>query len=287
MSEYKQEKMLIDTELDEIGRRKSLNRLKEESLVNFKDRIYLCGLNQPLPNLDYYTFATNNFLNLFEKKVLEISLIEDYINPNDLPRIEIKANSIEIWKELSKDSVLKIYFDDPNYKFLKDIKSEIEKLNFLTVENLDYEEYLESKNLKQKSSDNYLSTFPLKLSKYQDFEIKYIEDYHTNNPVISLYEKGSKEELSENGDYYLDRINGRLYTHQENKGFANLLYQDFPFTIVWSPVKIIELNDESARSLFYEKQINTEGKEELTLLNSNGADHINRVLEDNRLYWEK
>lgn len=287
MSEYEQKKMLIDTELDELGRRKSLNRLEEESLVNFKDRIYLCSLNDPAPNIDYYTFATNNHLNLFEKKVLEIFLIDSMINQNDLPRIEIKSNSLEIWKERSKDSVLKIYFDDPKFKFLKDIKLEIEKLNFVTVESLDYEEYLESSNLKQSNSDGYLSAFPLKLSKFQDFEIKYIEDYYTNNPVISLYEKQSKEDIQKDGDYYLDKVNGKLHTNQENKGFANISYQNFPFTIVWSPVKIIELNDESAKSLYYNKQINPEGMLELNLLNSNGANHINRVLEDNRLYWEK
>jgi hypothetical protein len=287
MSEYKQKKMLIDTELDELGRRKSLNRLENESLVNFKDRIYLCGLNDPLPNINYYTFATNNHLNFFEKKVLEISLIDSMINKTDLPRIEIKGNSLEIWKEQSKDSVLKIYFDDPQFKFLKDVKAEIEKLNFVTIGNLDYEEYLESKNLKQGSSDAYLSAFPLKLSKYQDFEITYIEDYYTNNPIISLYEKQSKESIEKDGDYFLDRINGKLHTYQENKGFANISYQNFPFTIIWSPVKIIELNDESAKSLFYENQIDAEGAKSLSLLNSNGADHINRVLEDNRLYWEK
>jgi hypothetical protein len=287
MSEYKQKKMLIDTELDELGRRKSLNRLENESLVNFKDRIYLCGLNDPLPNINYYTFATNNHLNFFEKKVLEISLIDSMINKTDLPRIEIKGNSLEIWKEQSKDSVLKIYFDDPQFKFLKDVKAEIEKLNFVTIGNLDYEEYLESKNLKQGSSDAYLSAFPLKLSKYQDFEITYIEDYYTNNPIISLYEKQSKESIEKDGDYFLDRINGKRHTYQENKGFANISYQNFPFTIIWSPVKIIELNDESAKSLFYENQIDAEGAKSLSLLNSNGADHINRVLEDNRLYWEK
>jgi hypothetical protein len=287
MSEYKQKKMLIDTELDELGRRKSLNRLEDESLINFKNRIYLCSLNDPSPSINYYTFATNNHLNLFEKKVLEISLIDSMINENDLPRIEIKANSLEIWKEQSKESVLKIYFDNPEFKFLKDIKLEIEKLNFLTVSNLDYEEHLESKNLKQKFSDAYFSAFPLKLSKYQDFEIKYIEDYYTNNPIISLYQKESKEEIAKDGDYFLDKINGKLHTAQENKGFANITYQNFPFTIVWSPVKIIELNDESAKSLFYDKQIAPEGISKLNLLNSNGADHINRVLEDNRLYWEK
>ena len=287
MSEYKQEKMLIDTELDEIGRHKSLNRLKNESLVNFKNRIYLCGLNPPMPNIRYYTFATNNHLNLFEKKLFNISLKDEMINENDLPRVEMKANSIEIWKESSQASVLKIYYDDPKYQFVKNIKEEIEKLNFLTLEIIDYEEYLESKNLKQEISDNYLSAFPLTLTKMQDFKIRYIEEYHTNNPVISLNEKNSSDDLQEDGDYYLDKINGRLYTYQQNKGFANIIYQNFPFTVVWSPVKIIEMNDESAKRLFYENQIDSEGNEELNLLNSYGANHINRILEDNRLYWEK
>ena len=47
------------------------------------------------------------------------------------------------------------------------------------------------------------------------------------------------------------------------------------------------MNDESTKRLFYENQINNEGNEELNLLNSYGANHINRILEDNRLYWEK
>lgn len=287
MSEYKQERMLIDTELDELGRKKSLNRLQNESLVNFKDRIYLCTLNPPLPNLDYYTFATNNHLNLFEKKLFEISLIESKINENDLPRIEIKANSIEIWKEKSKDSVLKIYFSDPEYRFVKNVRAKIETLDFVTVEDLDYDEYLESRNLKQSFSDRYISAFPLRNSKIQIFDIKYIENYHTNNPIVSQVSKNSVEDIRLPGDFFLDKINGLLYTEEENKGFANILYQGFPFTIVWSPVKIIEMNDESAKRLFYDNQINSEGERELSLLNSNGANHINRILEDNRLYWEK
>lgn len=287
MSKYTTERMLIDTELDEIGRNKSLNRFKNESQVNFKDRIYLSSIKPPRPNIDYYSFATSNHLNLFQKKIFSIELVDELINPEDLPKIEILGNSIEVWREQSQESVLMIHFDNPEYRFMKDLKAALERLDFLKIEAWDYEDFMETKNLIQKKSSKIESEIFLRSSQLQILGKKYIESYVTNNPIASYIKKNSKEEIEKDGDYYLDKINGLLYTNVENKGFATIMYQDFPFIVEWSPVKIIEVNDESCKSLFYKEQVNEEGNLRLTELNSYGAKNINKILEDNRLYWDK
>lgn len=287
MSKYTQEVMLIDTELDEIGRGKSLNRFVGETQINFKDRIYLSTIKPPRPNIDYYTFASCNHMNLFQKKIFSIELVDSVLDPNSLPRIEILGNSIEIWRKQNEDSVLKIHFDNPKYRFMKDLKNALEKLDFIKVELFEYEDFLETKNLLQKNSDRINSEIFLVQSQIQIFNQKYIDNYSTNNPIASYIEKNSKEEIASDGEYFLDKINGLLYTNVENKGFATIMYQDFPFIVEWSPIKILELNDESCKSLFYKNQINEEGKPYLNELNSYGAKNINEILKDNRLYWDK
>lgn len=287
MSKYTAEKMLIDTELDEIGRNKSLNRYKNESQVNFKDRIYLSSIKPPRPNIDYYSFATSNHLNLFQKKIFSIELVDKLINPEDLPKIEILGNSMKVWREQSQEPVLMIHFDNPEYRFMKDLKAALERLDFLKIEAWDYEDFMETKNLIQKGSSKIESEIFLRSSQLQILGKKYIENYATNNPIASYIEKNSKEEIGKDGEYYLDKINGLLYTNVENKGFATIMYQDFPFILEWSPVKIIEVNDESCKSLFYKEQVDEEGNLRLTELNSYGAENINKILKDNRLYWDK
>ena len=287
MTKYVQESMLIDTQIDEIGRTKCLNRLNEEDILNFKDRVYLCNTITPKSTLNYYNFALNNHLNLFQKKVFRIFLNDSMINVNDLPRIEIKANSIEVWKEQSKESVLFLHFRDEKYKFLYQIKEALESLDFLTIETIDYEPYLYSKNLKQDSSDGHTASIFLKDSKLQVLDQKYIERYNTNNPLVSYIEKESKEDVSAPGEYYLDKLNGFLYTFDANKGFANISFQDFPFIMEYNPAHIFEMNDESIEKVLYNKQIDEEGKEVFTKLNSYGSNLINRILEDNRMYWDK
>lgn len=287
MTKYKQQELLLDTEMDELGRRVSLNRFTNESKFNFKNRVYLCTLNNPRPTLDYYTFALNNHLNLFQKKIFKISLIDSLIDVEDLPRLEVDGVFLRVWKNMSKDPVLEINLHSEKYKFLSNVKQALETLNFLTVETIDYNSDYYSKNLIQSNSDGFLSQVYLETSEVQRFDIKYIEKYMTNNPITTLYGKQSTDDLNIMGDYYLDKLNGILYTSVENNGFADIMYQDFPFYLEWSPAKILELNDKSIDTITKDKQVNEDGEEVHTVLNSYGSNLINRVLEDNKIYWDK
>ena len=287
MSKYQQKEMLIDTQLDEIGRTRSLNRFKNESKVSFKDRIYLSNTVHPAPILSYYNFALNNHLGLFQKKVFRIDLIDSKINEKDLPRIEIKANTIEVWKEKSKESVLFLNLRDEKYKFLINVKEALSVLDFIKLTDIDYSPYLYSKSLSQGTTDAYKGSVVLKDSKLQDLGVKYIESYNTNNPIVSFKEKTKTEDIALSGDFYLDRKNGLLYTFDENKGFASIMYQQFPFYIESSPALVFELNDETLDKVMYNEQINEDGVKVFSSLNSYGSNLINEVLQDNRMYWDK
>ena len=287
MTKYKQNELLLDTEMDEIGRRHSLNRYLNESKYNFKQRVHLSTLNNPKPVLSYYNFALNNHLNLFEKKVFKISLNDNLIDIEDLPRIEVDSTFLKVWRNKSKDPVLVLNLHSKEYKFLKNIKEALNKLNFLSVETIDYDESWYSKNLVIQNTDGFISQYYLQTSQIQNFDIKYIEKYMTNNPITTLYRKNSIDDLVEDGDYYLDKLNGFLYTRIENNGFSDIMYQEFPFFLVWSPAKIFELNDKSIDFLIKDKQVNEDGVEDNSVLNSYGASLINKVLEDNKIYWDK
>ena len=84
--------------------------------INFKNRIYLNTINKPKPTLGYYNFALNNYLNLFEKKVFKISLVDTLIDIDDLPKVEVDSTFLRVWKNKSKDPVLMINLHSKKYK---------------------------------------------------------------------------------------------------------------------------------------------------------------------------
>lgn len=285
MPSYTQTVMLVDTQLDELGRQKSLNRLQDEPMNSFRDRVYLSGLNPPRPVLDYYNFSVNNNLGLFQKKILKIELDENLIDEDDLPRIEIESNMLKVWENQSQDPVLEIYFNDPNYKFVKDVIAALQTLNFLVVTSLDSDDYDYSRNIQKSSSDSYRSEFLLRKSKMQKLGVKYIDFFNTNNPILMQNEEANADSLTEDGDYFLDKTNGILYTYGENAGVASFGFQSFPFYMIYNPANILELSDESMNEIIYDNVIMEDETTSRLRLNSQGAQYINQILEDNRMYW--
>lgn len=284
-NKYNLKKLLVDTQLDDIGLKKSLIRFQSESMSSYRNRIVKSAKNPPKPNIKYYNFSTNNFLNANSSCCFRIHLIDSKIDPKDLPRVIIDSNSLKVWKHRSKDPVVDINLKDKKFKFLKNVKEVLDKLDFIEIEILDYEEYLLSEYLLQTDSTEYSVRDTKPDSKVVRLGQKYIVDFLLGNSFTALFEKENFESLSNPGDYYIDRINGIVYTYLVNNGYGDVIFENFPLNINFGEAKIYMVNEESFQDLMYDKQVNEQGYEENLELNNYGAYIVNQILIDNRIYW--
>lgn len=282
---YSLKKLLVDTQLDDIGLKKSLVRFENESMSSYRNRIVKSAKNPPKSNTKYYNLSTNNFLNTNSSCCFRIHLVDSELDPKDLPRVVIDSNSLKVWKHRSKDPVVSINLKDKKFKFLKNVKEVLESLTFLEIEILDYDEYLLSEYLLQVDSTEYVAKNVEPDSKVIRLDEKYIVEFLLGNGFAALVEKDSFEALSVPGDYYIDRLNGIVYTYSINNGFGDVVFENFPLNINFGEAKIFIINEESFQDLMYDKQVNEQGYEENLELNNYGAYVVNQILIDNRIYW--
>jgi hypothetical protein len=285
MKKYTQRKVLIDTVLDEGGRHTGLNRLKSESSDKYRDRLRKVNSLYPISTMEYLNFNLSNRLNLEDRVVFNISLVENQIDLDDLPKIEVDAVYLKVWKNKSKDPVLT--FNLIENKFMSSLKAELQQLNFLAIESADYDDELRCRNIVNSNTEGYREGVRFAPNGMHRLGEKYITSFISNNPIFTENSKASVEDLTDPGDYFLDKLNGILYTSQEFDGFGTFFYEKFPFELKWNSIKLYELNDRSIDYLIRDEVLVEPGVTERKALNSFGSMLINKTLEDTLIYWDK
>lgn len=284
---YKQQGVMLETTLDEIGKRKSLKRIDGEGAESFKKRLKINNKNPPNPSLKYYNTNIANRLAVSENVVFQIELVEDQIDKDDLPKIEIDAVFFRLWKNRSKEPVLEFNLHLEENKFMYTLREALLQFPFILVREIEYEGEERCKELMISSSEGYVEGVRFANSNFHNLGKKYITKMSTGNPIFTEVSKDSVEEVKEEGDYYLDKINGYLYLYRSLDGFSTLFYEDFPFEVKLCGVKCYELNDKSIDYIIKDTEINEKGEKVHSLINSFGGMLVNKTLEDTRLYWGK
>ena len=284
---YTQNKIMLETTLDEIGKRKSLNRVLNEGAESYKSRLKVNNYTYPKSTLAYYNQNLTNRLVLSQKELFEIALVESEIDKDDLPKIEIDAVFFRLWKNRSKEPVLEFNLHLEENKFMSSLRAALAGFSFISISDIEYEEEDRCKNLLIGNTERYIEQVRLANSSFHRLGKKYITKMGSTNPIFMENSKTSIEELKEEGDYYLDKINGLLYLYRNMDGFCTLFYEEFPYILRWSPIKSYELNDKSIDYIIKDTEIDTEGKETHSLINSFGGMLVNKTLEDTMLYWGK
>ncbi|MBM08009.1 MAG: hypothetical protein CMF69_00295 [Magnetovibrio sp.] len=290
------------TWIDEVGIKIGLPRFRDEDVAFYRKRI-LSFLNNPVESNQQGFIDNQHYpLPIKEKEMFEISLKEyeadgfRWLQAED-PRVEIASCFLRVWSNYSKggEPDLELLLSDrENGYFVEDVYNALSSLDFIEVKKLSRDgdwEFLRSENLKYSNSLGYMSGELLQGNQMTKLSRRYIEDIFFENDTAYFEEVESFDLLQWNlpqlGQYYVDKVEGIVWSTKNGRESCSYSYRKFPMTIYWQPIKSVPINDKSIDYLFKDNLINKDGREERLLLNSYGARIVNEILAFHSLQWGK
>ena len=291
MSNYTPTRYGLPRGIDEVGLRHSTFRLPGESNANFRRRVLLQSRKPPGPSSEDVISSVNRTVGQFEKRVMKISLVTDSsgvpVVPD--PYIAVTSTRIYVYSDFANSTVAKVIniWDRSGSYFVRDVYNQLSSLAFLTVEQSDdYEEFLISKNIKIDVSERYKYLEPLKSSQCNALDNGLIRSISFDNYVALATEKTAKGDITEAGDFYVDKTNGVVFSYSGQSGNAFYSYASFPFYLWWQPVRVEHANDSTLRYATRDTLINQEdGTESYLSLNAYGAKIANEILSVHPMSW--
>jgi hypothetical protein len=288
MGTYTPQETLIPTGLDEIGLRLGLERLPEESLSTYRKRLLLEARDPGSTDSASFIRGINRKVALFDKHVLNIELINDadgYPLAAD-PYVEVTATHLRCYSDYDNE-VLDIEISLLDSKWLTDLATEFSSSSYFSLsEESEYEDYLKSDRLRIGNSNILKDSFPLYESYENSFGVGNIKTVWFSNSNVFLNEKASRGDVTESGDFWIDKDEGVVISNDTQLGYATFIRRDFPFKLYWQPVKVELVNDEDLNYRIKDKAVSDEtGELEPMVLNSNGKKIYNAILEAHPLEW--
>lgn len=276
------------TTVDESGFSTGIIRQKNESLTNFRDRIY-----KNLKNINDYSY------NSYDKSLGCITTLKDI----DLFEVDLVDKTLDLKIEI-KDNRLKFYLNDTVFhnekltalKFNIKVKETFEKypqyFSIQKVHTSDWQ-YLKAENLMHLTTERMYLRYETnnKLVKLPRDHVTNVSDYSGSFEINT-----SSENLVTNETlYHLD--DNVLYKSSEDLQYLYFSYKEFPIKIKWLPIKVTRINNQNINDVFYTKIKDNENVGEITngnlvenfetheLLSQRGAKIFNKILEKQNTYW--
>ena len=281
------------TWLDELGIHLSLPRFSGETFSSYKDRLLLQARNPPDYAEEGFIRSVNRLVALVEEEIFRIEPIVDAEGTPVAPDIYIEIDEVflRVWSDYENgvmDLEVDIYNRDGAY-FLGDLATSLNNLAFLytgVVTNNDWE-YLRSWNLTYGNSHRHFDVPFLKPTRMNDLPHRHIKNIKFYNPLLVVNEVANSEALVAEGDYYIDYVNGIVFTYEMATGGVSYSYRGLPYSLIWQPVKIMPINGKSMEHITKDYLVNPDGQNERLLLNSYGAQIANETLAIHPLQWGK
>lgn len=290
-------KFLNSIWLDEIGIKFGVYRSDKETIEEYEDRIYLRISRMPEPTRKYFFEHIGNDALLKKETVFTISAKKVFnstyqslsiVPPS--PLITIDGAWLKVWSNSALEPVLALnIWDKDKCYFLKDVYDELVKLEDFTVQLLAIDDswmYKKSSNLISSTSKVVaeIELIPLRINK---LGVTNITGITFGNSAIFANEVFSHEDLLGNGDYFINYYEGIVFSFSPAGGRCLVTYNKNPFEVMWHPVGVLEVNDASIKDIFKDKAMGNEGNLERLILNSQGANIINKILSVHPLQWGK
>lgn len=291
MTVYQPSELLIPTGLDELGFKFSLKRLKNESLASYRLRLLEEAKDPSGPTQLDYARTVSRQLGFLKQPLFDIDVIKD-VNGIPFaanPYIEVLSDKIILYSDYNNNTIdmeIDLTKRGEGY-FIGEVFDTINTSTYFQPGNassFDYEfarstKILYSHNLRYVERELLLET---KSSKLQN---TYIADFFADASPLFLEEKNSAALVNTEGDYYIDNLNGVLFTYSNQYGFCNYTYYKIPFTLYYAPVRFLPFNDPSFFLRSKDVLIDDNGQESKEVLNSYGAEKINSLLKMHPLSW--
>ena len=279
--------------LDEIGLRFSMARLQGETLANFRRRLILESRSRSGPSEREFIQSINSRVAEFEVPVFDITLDLDS-NDEPLapdPFLEVTSTHIRAYSDQANGTIdVEVDFTDrSNGLWLRDIKTAFDASSFFSIAVLDTDyTYKRSMQLRFGDSARYVGRQVLLQRFVNDLgkTSKNLTSFRVDDTTVFAVEQDTVAAVTEDGDYYVDYLNGTVFTYTLQAGIASYAYQEFPYRLYWAAVRAYPYNDDDLKHLHKDDLISDEtGAAAPSMLNSLGARIANTVLAAHPIEW--
>lgn len=269
-------KRKLSTPLDDFGRLIDIPRLDNESLLSYRERLLDSVLNKSNASITGTNLSLARQAGLVRSHVFTI----DYLSStNDMPEISITSKFFRIKR--NDDIILEL---DLYTSTLESLNIQIGLIDKFSVSYFD-EDFASIKltklfygnNLKVNSNKNLLP------SRVNNLEISYIKDILFTSDQFR-YKKDSLTDVIDIYDYYIDDLNGIVFTGSEAAGACTVSYYEIPYKIYYTPVAFYPLNDTDIDYIIKDSIV-TDNGEEQKILNSKGSTFIKELISSHPINW--
>lgn len=289
MATYKMDEFLFDNEIDSIGAKYSLRRISNEEMKDYSDRLYYQSKRPISQHISDIGFYLNNAVGLLETAIFKIDLKLDQSGQPIYPYAFIKIDSyfLHIIEDYFEDKIISIPYRE--FDTFDDLILEINSYGILdcsTIHNVDTSIHKDTYSLKIQTNltfgtYQYVNTSLIDLGKSNIFEVFYDNQVFYN-------EVDSFEKVREGGDYYMDKLNGKIYLHKSNfdrSGTVEYNCASFPYYVMKQPLKINLGTDDSFLHLVKDEIEEKSGEKKRCHVNSKGWRFYNSLLNSSPTYW--
>lgn len=281
----------IPNGFDETGIGLGLNRLPGENLSTYRRRLLLEARDRSGPAEDQFIRSVGRKVGEFDIPVFEVDVVRD---SNEIPLaadpyIEITSTHVRAYSDWTNDTLdfeHNIVDRDDAY-FLREIFTAFDSSTFFDITVLDSAyTFRLSSHLRFDNTERFVRAEFLRESRANRLANDYVREIYPQAFQHFETEVNTLAEVDELGKYYIDYLNGVVFTFEFAAGIIAYKYREFPFRLWWQPVRSWPYNDADKTYRFNDDLISDEtGSAAPLLLNSEGARIANTVLIVHPLGW--
>ena len=288
MASYYSRKRNFYNEKDEMGSHYSLVRLRNESTEDFEDRVRYQCRSEVGVDIESITSFMNNSIGYPEEIKLKIEKTKNNSGQDAYPfsYFEIDSVYFVIVKNFQTGESVKI-----NYRELSTFRELLVAINnegtftALEIDGVSIDETNEAYMLKCESNLKHAERF-FSESKYFQVPEENILSFSVTSANNFFNEVESFEDIKEEGDYYLNEEEGRVFSYDESSGNAKYFFAEFPYYLKKQLIKVSKCSESS-----FEEIIKTNVTEDLNTKrikpNEKGSRFYNKLLNESSSYWGK
>lgn len=295
MATYTPTKFMLPNGLDELGYDMSLQRLPEESLDHYRQRLLQEASDPAGASQEEFLRSLNRQVGELDQSIFEVSLILD-VNSDPLaadPFIEVTSSYLRAYDDYANESIdfeLNLCSRDDAY-FLREVEAAFSTSTYFDIEVLvtgtDYE-FKRSDHLRVDTTERLVLAEGLSASRSNNLNHSLVRTVKAQAFQLFQNEVTDLSLVADAGDFFIDYRNGVLFTEDVASGLVSYSYREFPYTLFWQPVRAYPANDKDIAYRHKDPVLSdSTGLLEHSVLNSEGAKIANKTLIIHPLGWGK
>lgn len=276
------EKIKLNTHLDEVGFKYGLVRETNESIENYRDRLY--------------KYIKENYKKDKDSFYRSLGYITSL---KQIPLCNIDKNTSENLRIVISSSIFYLYKNDALFykeklselKFFKNLIQILESFDFINlIKYSDEYDYYKVENLLPLDTDRTRLRYSV-LQQVEKLPKKHIKEVYDYEGDFTNRVFGEDQVINES-NYYID--GNILHKYKIAPEEISFDYEEFPVDLVWSPIKAAFVNEDDFNYLIKESIVDNEifgldfSQEEKPtekLLSQDGSVIINNILKKQNTYW--